>query len=433
MRLRAGGTGRSGPSWCCRRPPQGRPTPATGSRPAGDVGGDAAVAWVQGARRATEIVADAAVSAARAAFGPIGPLALSRSTPAVLSWTWSRRTSWGPITYTVTLDGAQVGQTDGDARCRCRRRSPNGPHTLAGDRHQPGGRRPGREGRDGVRGHDRRRCSRSRVPGARAGSATRSHVLSYADPPPAGVPVPTPRGSQAGDRQVGRRDIDAGASPGGTGLHTLPAGPAGTRSPSSSPTAPATGRRSYGAVTIIKPSPSRRRRAAAEVACRAALSACRARSSRWRSALRRCAPRRAGRDARYVATAADPGRALPRRADRPLPARRQWLYRADPERRRASPQGWWRNVASTDGLVAGDDPELLQRRRLLEREHGRLRRLVPARFHAPGRRLRRATCRSRPAALDHPLRVGQLPRHRLAQRPAARQPRRAPTCRSSST
>ena len=96
------------------------------------------------------------------------------------------------------------------------------------------------------------------------------------------------------------------------------------------------------------------------------------------------------------------------------------------------PDGWWRNVASTDGLVAGDGSQLVQRRRSQRRQHGRLGRLVPARLHAAERRLRDATSRQALPQLDHQLPVGQLLRDRVAQRAQARAPTPVRICRSSS-
>jgi hypothetical protein len=84
---------------------------ALGLAAAGDVNGDAAVAWVQGSGSLETI--DAAQF-----YQPPGPattaasLAYTRNVHPTLSWTPSRAV-WGPLTYTVTLDGSVLGRTTG--------------------------------------------------------------------------------------------------------------------------------------------------------------------------------------------------------------------------------------------------------------------------------------------------------------------------------
>jgi hypothetical protein len=107
-------------------PNQGPTDAARGLMAAGDVAGDAAIAWVQGTGASTEIVAEriyqppgvAAVSKS---------LAYSRTAQPVLKWMASNQ-RWGPITYTVTLDGVQVGQTAGTA-IQPAAALPDGPHS----------------------------------------------------------------------------------------------------------------------------------------------------------------------------------------------------------------------------------------------------------------------------------------------------------------
>ena len=64
-----------------------------------------------------------------------------------------------------------------------------------------------------------------------------------------------------------------------------------------------------------------------------------------------------------------------------------WLYRADPGLVGVA-QGWWRNVAATDGWTPDDGSQLLQRGRSLECEHDRVGRLVSAGLHAPRKGVR---------------------------------------------
>ncbi len=77
---------------------------------AGDTDGDAVIAWVQGTGAAAQIVA-------AQLFQPPGGFALANRPPyavsahPLLSWTPSQEL-WGPATYTVSLDGVAVTQTN---------------------------------------------------------------------------------------------------------------------------------------------------------------------------------------------------------------------------------------------------------------------------------------------------------------------------------
>jgi hypothetical protein len=90
-------------------PVQGPTDADSGLAGAGDVAGDSALAWVQGAPGATEIVA-AQLYQPPAPFGPVGPPRYVGLPQPQLSWSQSRE-PWGPVTYSVTLDGARIGQT----------------------------------------------------------------------------------------------------------------------------------------------------------------------------------------------------------------------------------------------------------------------------------------------------------------------------------
>lgn len=86
---------------------------SSGLATAGDVAGDAAVAWVQGSGSGTRIVA-------AQLYQPPGGFALGSSFRYVrtllprLSWS-APKTPWGPMTYQVSVDGVQVGQTKATA------------------------------------------------------------------------------------------------------------------------------------------------------------------------------------------------------------------------------------------------------------------------------------------------------------------------------
>jgi hypothetical protein len=77
---------------------------------AGDVAGDAAVAWVKGAAGAYEIAA-IQLYQPPAPFAPFAP-PVQYATTAQPTLAWSdAEEPWGPITYTVTVDNGQLPQT----------------------------------------------------------------------------------------------------------------------------------------------------------------------------------------------------------------------------------------------------------------------------------------------------------------------------------
>ncbi|MBV9715840.1 MAG: PKD domain-containing protein [Solirubrobacterales bacterium] len=104
----SGGTS-LGPEMMLSSPAQGPAYAAAGIAAAGDVNGDAAVSWVQGSPSAAEIVV-AELYQAPAPIDAVSSFQYSRSSRALLAWA-PQRASWGPITYTVSVDGAPVGQT----------------------------------------------------------------------------------------------------------------------------------------------------------------------------------------------------------------------------------------------------------------------------------------------------------------------------------
>jgi hypothetical protein len=99
-----------GPELVVSSPSQGATDAARGLAVDGDGAGDAAIAWVQGAGAATQSVGDQLFQAP----GAVKPAKFfySRTAQPVLSWSPSSA-RWGPIIYTVRVDGAQVGQTGG--------------------------------------------------------------------------------------------------------------------------------------------------------------------------------------------------------------------------------------------------------------------------------------------------------------------------------
>ena len=103
-----------------------RPTPARGLAAAGDVAGDAAIAWVQGTGAVDRRSSPSSSTSPRARRPPAKSAAYARTAQPVLSWAPSSD-RWGPITYTVSVDGARVGQTGGDGAAASRARCPTAP------------------------------------------------------------------------------------------------------------------------------------------------------------------------------------------------------------------------------------------------------------------------------------------------------------------
>jgi hypothetical protein len=99
-----------GPEQVVSVPGQGPADAANGLLAAGDGDGDAVIAWVQGTGAAAQIVA-------AQLYQPPGGIALAPRPPyavsanPLLSWTPSGE-SWGPVSYTVRLDGVAVTQTE---------------------------------------------------------------------------------------------------------------------------------------------------------------------------------------------------------------------------------------------------------------------------------------------------------------------------------
>ena len=102
-----------GPEQVLSSPAEGATNASLGLAAGGDAGGDAAVAWVQGTGAGTQIVADQLYQPPGAATVSKA-VSYSRSVQPVLSWTPASG-RWGPITYTVSLDGSEVGQTQGSS------------------------------------------------------------------------------------------------------------------------------------------------------------------------------------------------------------------------------------------------------------------------------------------------------------------------------
>lgn len=98
-----------GPETVVSSPASGPADAALGLAAAGDVGGDAAAAWVQGTSGASEIVVDQLYEPP-GSVSPAKSLTYARTHQPVLTWSPAAG-RWGPDEYTVKVDGVQVGQS----------------------------------------------------------------------------------------------------------------------------------------------------------------------------------------------------------------------------------------------------------------------------------------------------------------------------------
>lgn len=97
-----------GPETVLSSPAQGPLDAADGLAAAGDISGDAAIAWLQGAAGATQLMVNELYQPP-GGFGPSKAFAYARTPQPVLAWTRPR--GWGPIGYALSVDAAQVSQT----------------------------------------------------------------------------------------------------------------------------------------------------------------------------------------------------------------------------------------------------------------------------------------------------------------------------------
>jgi hypothetical protein len=125
-----------GPELVVSDPTQGATDAARGLAAGGDGAGEAALAWVQGTGATTEIAAERLYQPPGAPGTPTS-LSYVRTAQPVLSWS-AASARWGPITYTVSLDGVQVGQTGGTT-IQPSAPLPDGPHSWRVTASNPAG------------------------------------------------------------------------------------------------------------------------------------------------------------------------------------------------------------------------------------------------------------------------------------------------------
>jgi hypothetical protein len=88
---------------------QGPSDAADGLAADGDAANEAAVAWLQGRPGATQLMAAQLYQPPGSVAAPVKPLSYAATSRPPLAW--SAPTGWGPITYTVLVDGATVAET----------------------------------------------------------------------------------------------------------------------------------------------------------------------------------------------------------------------------------------------------------------------------------------------------------------------------------
>jgi hypothetical protein len=98
-----------GPEQVVSSPSLGPTNAASGLAAAGDANGDAAVAWMQGSPGSGAIVA-AQLYQAPGAPVALSPFRYAVSDHPLLAWSAAPE-AWGPVTYRLSLDGAQVAST----------------------------------------------------------------------------------------------------------------------------------------------------------------------------------------------------------------------------------------------------------------------------------------------------------------------------------
>jgi hypothetical protein len=173
-----------GPEQVLSSSDQGPTEAASGLAAAGDVSGDAAVAWVQGAPGAAQIVV-AQLYKPPGAPAPLRPFAYSRSSHPTLVWS-PPRAGWGPFQYTVSVDGVQVGRT-GATSLAVPSRLADGRHRWRVTAADPAGFQSG--SRSGTVFVDTVAPTvRLTLSGARAVSSPLHLYVAYRDPPPRGRP-----------------------------------------------------------------------------------------------------------------------------------------------------------------------------------------------------------------------------------------------------
>lgn len=173
-----------GPETVVSSPAGGPADGARGLAAAGDVGGDAAAAWVQGTSGASEIVVDQLYEPP-GSVSPAKSLTYARSHNPLLTWSPAAG-RWGPDEYTVRVDGVQVGQTTSTS-LRVPVALSDGPHSWQVTAVNPAG-VTGASGVARVFVDTVAPTLSVKVGGARRAGSRLALTLRYRDAPPPGRP-----------------------------------------------------------------------------------------------------------------------------------------------------------------------------------------------------------------------------------------------------
>ncbi len=173
-----------GPEMVVSSPAAGPTDAARGLDGAGDVGGDAAAAWVQGTGAGSEIVV-VQLYQPPGSVAPTKSLIYARTPEPTLSWSPAAG-RWGPVHYTITVDGAQVGQTTSTS-VRVRSALHDGPHSWQVTAVNPAG-ITGGSGVARVFVDTVAPALTVRLAGVRHAGVLLGVTMRYRDAPPAGLP-----------------------------------------------------------------------------------------------------------------------------------------------------------------------------------------------------------------------------------------------------
>ncbi len=183
-----------GPELVVSSPSLGPTDAKDGLAAAGDGAGDAAISWVQGTGGTAQIVASQLYTPP-GSFAAGSSFQYARGSHPLLAWS-APREQWGPIRYSVTVDGAQVAQS-GATSVRVPSALPDGPHSWQVTAANPAG-LTSTTGTARVFVDTVAPTAALTTTGARRVGAVLRAYVRYHDAPPAGEP----RGDASGVAEV---------------------------------------------------------------------------------------------------------------------------------------------------------------------------------------------------------------------------------------
>lgn len=201
-----------GPETVLSSPAQGPVDSAGGLAVAGDVAGDSAVAWLQGSPGSPQLVVGQLYQPP-SGFSAAHPFFYTTRTQPVLGW--SRPQGWGPLKYSMTLDGTQLSPTYATSM-QVPAALVDGPHTWQVTAGNPAGQQS-RSAAATVFIDTVAPTAVLKLRARTAAGSTLHVVVRYADRPPAGEP-----GAQAsGVAKVMVRWGDGSSARFAIGIHSI--------------------------------------------------------------------------------------------------------------------------------------------------------------------------------------------------------------------